>query len=175
MRGLRKSLDALRELKLLPVSHPIVLNGVEGKIGMTPHDAEKIIGAPVDVIVPRRTAVALGGNVGIPVLLSTPRDPAARAFHSLARHLDDGLTRREWRDENRARQTRPHLAARADARRPRRRPLLRKPVARTQAGRIEAGARDGAAETEAVRRRRGSPRSRQKVAQKAAEKGKWIS
>jgi pilus assembly protein CpaE len=165
VRGVRKSLETLRELQLLPIACPIVLNGVEGKIGMTPLDAEKIIGAPVDVIVPRRTAVALGGNVGIPVLLSAPRDPAARAFHTLVGLLEDGLARQEWRDQNRARQARPHVKAAPRA-----------------AGRSKPAVLKQPAVPKPVRavvppkpRLTAEQRLAEKIAQKAAEKGTWIS
>jgi pilus assembly protein CpaE len=117
VRGLRKSLEALRELALLPAACTIVLNGVERGVGITAHDAETVVGSTVDVVVPRRRAVARGGNLGIPVLLSAPRDAAARAFSALTRHVDEGLTRRDWLDEGRARRTggrRPALA-RTDA------------------------------------------------------------
>jgi len=101
LRGVRSSLDVLRELHLLPTSTPIVLNGFEPRIGTTRHDAETIIGMPVDVVVPHRRTVSRGGNSGIPVLLSSPRDTAARALRDVARRVDESLTRREWRDESR--------------------------------------------------------------------------
>ena len=100
IRGVRKSLDALRELRLLPATTPIVLNAVEPRVGMQAVDAATIIGAPVDIVIPRSRAVLRGGNLGIPVLLSSPRDPAARGLRELARRVDENLTRREWRDES---------------------------------------------------------------------------
>lgn len=99
IRGARLSLDVLRELRLLPATAPIVLNNVERRVGFQPGDAASIIGSPVDVVVPRSRAVLRGGNLGIPVLLSAPRDPAARALREVARRLDENLTRREWRTE----------------------------------------------------------------------------
>jgi pilus assembly protein CpaE len=113
-RGVRKSLEALRELELLPASCPVVLNGIEAGIGMTPAEAEKIIGVPVDVVVPRRRAVARGGNLGVPVLLSAPRDAAARALGTLVRRVDESLTRREWHENGRGRPSRPAVAPVAD-------------------------------------------------------------
>jgi pilus assembly protein CpaE len=100
VRGVRSALEVLRELQLLPVSAPLVLNGLEGKIGLDPDEAATIIGAPIDVVVPRSRAVLRGGNAGIPVTLGAPRDPASRALRDLAKHVEQGLTRREWRDEN---------------------------------------------------------------------------
>lgn len=102
VRGVRKTLETLRELHLLPTSNAVALNGVEPRAGMSPADAAAVIGAPVDVVVPRSRAVLRGGNLGIPVLLSTPRDPAARALRDIGRRIDENLTRREWRDDSRA-------------------------------------------------------------------------
>jgi len=100
VRGVRSALEVLRELQLLPVSAPLVLNGLEGKIGLDPDEAATIIGAPIDVVVPRSRAVLRGGNAGVPVTLGAPRDPASRALRDLAKRVEQGLTRREWRDEN---------------------------------------------------------------------------
>lgn len=106
VRGVRKALEVLRELELLPAAAPIVLNAVEPRAGLGADDAATILGQPVDVVVPRSRAVLRGGNLGIPVLLTAPRDPAARALRGLARRVDESQTskrsrpRREWRDEN---------------------------------------------------------------------------
>lgn len=102
VRGARKSLETLRELHLLPASSPVVMNNVEPRSGMSPVDAAAVIGVPVDVVVPRSRAVLRGGNLGIPVLLSTPRDAASRALREVGRRLDENLSRRESRDGGRA-------------------------------------------------------------------------
>jgi pilus assembly protein CpaE len=106
LRGVRRSLEVLRELRLLPTTAPIVLNGAESRAGMQADEAATIIGAPVDVVIPRRRAVLRGGNLGIPVLLSAPRDAAARALRDVTRRVDENLTRREWRGESAAVQRR---------------------------------------------------------------------
>ena len=98
VRGLRRSLELLRELDLLPQSRQLVLNSVDRAVGMTVADAERVIGSPVDVTIPRRRAVALGTNLGIPVLASAPHDPAARSLRLIIQRLDDSMTRRTWRD-----------------------------------------------------------------------------
>jgi pilus assembly protein CpaE len=100
VRGVRTTIETLRELQLLPVTTPIVLNNSERRVGIQAPEAAGIIGAPVDVVIPRSRAVLTGGNHGIPVLLSTPRDVAARALRELGRIVDHNLTRREWRDES---------------------------------------------------------------------------
>ena len=46
-------------------------------------DAEHILGAPVDVEVPRSTAVLLASNQGVPLIHDDVRDPAAKAIRAL--------------------------------------------------------------------------------------------
>jgi pilus assembly protein CpaE len=94
-RGLRTSLDMLRELHLEPPVRQIVINQIAPKAGMSVADAEHVLAVPVDVVIPSRRAVALGLNRGIPVLESAPRDPASKAMRTLARRLHDVLSRRE--------------------------------------------------------------------------------
>ena len=103
VRGLRKSLELLRELRLLPRVVQLVLNGVDKAVGLTVEDAERIIGYPADVIVPRRKAVAIAGNHALPVVETSPRDPASKALRLIARHLDEQLHQRETRAVHEAR------------------------------------------------------------------------
>ena len=86
-RGLHTSLDLLRELHMLPPVNQLVLNGVEGGVGLTIEDVERIVGMPVDVVVPRRRAVAIAGNHSLAVIDSAPRDPAAKALRRLVKRL----------------------------------------------------------------------------------------
>lgn len=97
VRGLRKSLELLKELNLLPRVVELVLNGVDKAVGLTVEDAERIIGVPADVLVPRRKAVAIAGNHALPVVETAPRDPAAKALRTIARRLEDKLSQRETR------------------------------------------------------------------------------
>jgi pilus assembly protein CpaE len=94
-RGLRTSLEMLRELHLEPPARQIVINQIAPRAGMTVADAEHVLSASVDVVIPSRRAVALGLNRGIPVLDAAPRDPASKALRTLARRLHDILSRRE--------------------------------------------------------------------------------
>jgi len=96
-RGLRKELEILRELDLIPASHHTVLNQSDRSSGMTLGDVEKIIGVPVDVVLPRTRAVALATNRGLPVIADAPRDAASRGFRLLVQRLHGGLTRKTWR------------------------------------------------------------------------------
>jgi pilus assembly protein CpaE len=95
-RALRTELDMLRELQLEPGVRAVVVNQIAPRAGMTVADAEHVLDVPVDVILPSRRSVALGTNRGVPVVESAPRDPAARAFRTMARRLHEVLARREF-------------------------------------------------------------------------------
>lgn len=94
-RGLRTTLDMLRELHLEPQIRAVVVNQIAPAAGMSLADAEHVLGVPIDVVIPSRKAVALSTNLGVPVVDSAPRDPATKVMRSMARRLNDVLSRRE--------------------------------------------------------------------------------
>lgn len=96
-RGLRSSLEVLRELDLAPAARQLVINRIGPDGGMTIADAERIIGAPVDVVIPGRRAVALSLNRGIAVLEDAPRDPASKSLRVLLDRLHADIARRAYR------------------------------------------------------------------------------
>lgn len=87
LRGLRTELELLRTLGLLPANRRIVVNQTEKNVGLNVKDAEHILGAPVDVEVPRSTAVLLASNKGVPLIDDDPRDPASRALRTLVAQI----------------------------------------------------------------------------------------
>lgn len=95
-RGLRTSLDMLRELHLEPPVRAIVVNQIAPRAGMTVTDVEHVLGLPVDAVIPSRKAVAFATNRGVAVVEAAPRDPASRAVRGLARRLHNALSRREY-------------------------------------------------------------------------------
>ncbi len=101
LRGLRTEMEVLRTLGLLPANRRIVVNQTEKNVGLTIKDAEQIIGAPVDIDVPRSSAVMLASNKGVPLIYDDPRDPAARALRSLvgmiAPETANARAQRRWR------------------------------------------------------------------------------
>ena len=101
LRGLRTELEMLRTLGLLPANRRIVVNQTEKNVGLTVKDAERILGAPVDIEVPRSTAVLLASNKGVPLIDDDPRDPASRALRALvatiAPEAADARSQRRWR------------------------------------------------------------------------------
>ncbi|MFC4137904.1 MULTISPECIES: CpaE family protein [unclassified Microbacterium] len=87
LRALRTELEMLRTIGLLPANRRIVVNQSEKNVGITVKDAEQIIGAPVNVEVPRSSAVVLAGNRGVPLIDDDPRDAAARALMTLVAQI----------------------------------------------------------------------------------------
>ena len=84
VRGMRKELDVLTELGLVPAGRHLLLNGADAAGGLTRADIEATLGAPLDVVLPRSSAVPLSTNTGVPVLLSAGgRDQVARGLQTL--------------------------------------------------------------------------------------------
>ncbi|MGR2752120.1 AAA family ATPase [Agromyces arachidis] len=83
LRAVRAELTLLTTLGLLPANRHMVLNFTDRMAGLTAKDAASIIGTPIDVEVPRSTAVVLASNRGKPLLHDNPRDPASKAIQEL--------------------------------------------------------------------------------------------
>lgn len=83
VRGLRKELDVLRELAMIPAGRHVVLNFADAKGGLSVRDVETTIGTGVDVVLPRSKAVPTSTNQGVPILQSSRRDPMARELRRL--------------------------------------------------------------------------------------------
>lgn len=87
LRALRAELTMLTTLGLMPANRHVVLNFSDRMAGLTAKDAAAIIGAPIDLEVPRSSAVVLASNRGKPLLHDEPRDPAAKAIRSLVARI----------------------------------------------------------------------------------------
>lgn len=83
LRAVRSELTLLTTLGLMPANRHVVLNFSDRMAGLTAKDAANIIGTPIDVEMPRSSAVVLASNRGRPLLHDDPRDPAARALQEL--------------------------------------------------------------------------------------------
>ncbi|SDE92858.1 pilus assembly protein CpaE [Blastococcus fimeti] len=83
VRGLRKELDVLRELNLVPEQLHLLLNMSDPAGGLSLADVEKAVGAPLDVVLPRNPAVTLSTNTGVPLLQESNRDPVSRGLRQL--------------------------------------------------------------------------------------------
>jgi pilus assembly protein CpaE len=84
VRGLRKELDVLRELCMIPAGRHVVMNFADPKGGLSVRDVETTIGAGVDVVLPRSKSVPASTNQGVPLLQSGGRrDPMAKELRRL--------------------------------------------------------------------------------------------
>ena len=83
LRASRAELSMLTALGLMPANRRVVLNFHDRMAGLTAKDAEVIMGAPIDVTVPRSSAVVLASNRGRPLIHDDPRDPAAKALRAI--------------------------------------------------------------------------------------------
>ncbi|WP_022889357.1 AAA family ATPase [Agromyces italicus] len=83
LRATRTEFELLTKLGLMPGNRHIVLNQVDKHSGLTIKDVENIIGAPVDIEVPKSSAVLLASNRGVPLIHDDVRDPAAKAIRSI--------------------------------------------------------------------------------------------
>jgi len=87
VRGLRKELDVLGELGLVPRGRHLVLNGAGAGGGLVLSDVEQTLGAPLDVVLPRHDAVPLSTNTGVPLLEKGGKDPVTRGLQSLLQRI----------------------------------------------------------------------------------------
>lgn len=95
IRALRRELDVLSELGLLPAARHAILNFFDRRSGLTVRDVEGVIGMPVDVVVPRSPEVPIAGNRGEPAALKK-RSPVAKAIQGLAAKVEGEETSGSW-------------------------------------------------------------------------------
>ncbi|MPQ97581.1 P-loop NTPase [Modestobacter sp. I12A-02628] len=95
VRGMRKELDVLQELALVPARRHLVLNMWDAAGALSTADIETTIGAPLDVVLPRAGAVALSTNTGVPLLQTGGRDAVTKGLQTLlGRFLPDAAPSR---------------------------------------------------------------------------------
>jgi pilus assembly protein CpaE len=84
VRGLRKELDVLRELCMIPAGRHVVMNFADAKSGLSVRDVELAIGTGIDVVLPRSSSVPLSTNQGVPLVESGRRkDPMVKELRRL--------------------------------------------------------------------------------------------
>jgi pilus assembly protein CpaE len=83
LRAARKELDALAELGLIPRGQHVLLNKSDRKSGLTVRDAERMLGLPIDAIVPQWDKLALAANHG-ELALTLKKSVIRKAFETLA-------------------------------------------------------------------------------------------
>jgi pilus assembly protein CpaE len=83
VRGLRKELDVLTELGLVPDGRHLVLTFAGPAGGLAMADIVETVGAPLDVVLPRHDAALLATNTGVPLLQKGGKDPVTRGLQAL--------------------------------------------------------------------------------------------
>jgi len=83
IRGLRRELDVLKELGMVPPSRHVVLNGADPRDGLSMPDVETTLGHKADIVIPFSRAARLATNQGTPLLQGTPKDRATKELRRL--------------------------------------------------------------------------------------------
>lgn len=97
VRGVRKEVELLGQLGLLPETRILALNLADRQSGMKVKDVEAVVGMPVDVVIPRAPEVRLASNQGKPLMLSKKIVPFTRAIYALMSRVDDAPPSRKHR------------------------------------------------------------------------------
>ena len=88
VRSVRREVDLLAQLGLLPSSRTFALNLADKQSGMKVKDVEAVVGIPVDVVIPRSSHVQLAANHGRPLMLRKKRGgPFVKAVRQLVARL----------------------------------------------------------------------------------------
>lgn len=96
-RGLRKHLEVLATIGIMPGQRHVVLNSTDRYSGLSVRDVEATTGVHMDVAIPRSKAIVLSSNRGIPVLQEKTKNPASKAFSALVRRFDPSVDRTHGR------------------------------------------------------------------------------
>lgn len=100
IRSVRKEIDVLAELKVLPKIRHMVLNMSDRQSGMKVGDVEAVIGLPVNVVIPQATEVRLAANHGEPLMLKKRGGgPYVKAINQLIERIES--FQRDRRNPNR--------------------------------------------------------------------------
>lgn len=89
LRSVRKEIELLGELSLLPASRHVVLNFADKQSGLKVKDVEALLGVPVDLVLPRAKEVPVASNKGVPLVVSSKSNPFAKSVKALARKIYD--------------------------------------------------------------------------------------
>jgi len=89
VRGVRKAVELLNQIGLMPSSRVLALNMASNQSGMKVKDVEAAVGLPVDVVIARAPEVQLAANHGVPLMLAKKKGgPFVKSIRSLITRLD---------------------------------------------------------------------------------------
>jgi pilus assembly protein CpaE len=89
VRGVRKAVEMLAQIGLLPASRVLTLNLASNQSGMKVKDVEAAVGLPVDIVIARSNDVQLAANHGVPLMLNKKKGGAfVKSIRALIGHLE---------------------------------------------------------------------------------------
>ena len=83
IRSLRKALDAFDHLGI-SAERQLLLNRADSKVGLSPSDAEDVMGMKIACSIPSSREIPLSLNLGTPVVISEPKAAVAKQLQQLA-------------------------------------------------------------------------------------------
>jgi pilus assembly protein CpaE len=83
VRGLRKELETLGDLDMLPEARHVVVNFFESSRGLTIKDVQSTIGEEVDIVLNQSRLLPQSTNQGMPLLQVNGRDPITKQLNLL--------------------------------------------------------------------------------------------
>ncbi len=89
LRGVRKAVELLSELGLLPASKYLAVNFADKQSGLRIKDVEAIVGMPADTVLPRMAEIQSAANRGVPALTTIKNGPFSKSIRSLAKRIFD--------------------------------------------------------------------------------------
>lgn len=89
LRSVRKEIELLSELAILPASRHVLLNFADKQSGLKVKDVEAVLGAPVDFVLPRTKDVTMAANRGVPLLIEAKNGAFAKGLKALAKRIFD--------------------------------------------------------------------------------------
>lgn len=87
VRHMAVALHTLRSLGVSPERFRIVLNRADSKVGLSPHEVERVMNVHVDSMIPSSRLVPAALNRGEPVVTSEPKSGVAKSLGELAAAL----------------------------------------------------------------------------------------
>ncbi len=95
IKHLSKALDTLSSIGIPQDKLHIVLNRADSKVGLDPHDVEKVLKITVDSMIPSSRLVPASLNQGHPVYLQEPPSEVAKSIDRLADRLLPGMPKKD--------------------------------------------------------------------------------
>ena len=87
VRHMAVALHTLRSLGVAPDRFRVVLNRADSKVGLSPHEVERVMNVHVDAMIPSSRLVPTALNQGEPVVTSEPKSGVAKSVRDLAAAL----------------------------------------------------------------------------------------